>query len=148
MSVIVMREEILQVADALYWDAMGARAYLHAVVKEPYSSIDIEKDVIKAWANRLYIAQQCAYILTYAHRDDCDKSINLFDESDPWNHGADLITNPARFYRVLESVKYNIFSNGGQFMLCADDMQKLDDLIAMLARAVVGEYQKEKGKVQ
>jgi hypothetical protein len=140
-----MRDEILQVADALYWDAMGARQYLYNVIAVPGATIDEEKDAIRAWTGRLYIANQITYILTYAHHGDCSRKLDLFDDSDPWNHGADLIQNPARFYRVLESVRYNLYSNGGQVMLSGPDMQILDSLIATLARVIVGEYQKTQG---
>lgn len=145
MSVVIMRDEILQVADALYCDAMGNRAYLHAVLKEPRATIDEEKEAIGIWVGRVYIANQIAYILTYAHHADCRRKIDLFDDSDAWMHGGLLITNPARFYRVLESIRYNLYSNGGQVVLCAEDMQRLDGLIAALARVIVGEYQKTQG---
>ncbi len=148
MSVIVMRDEIEQVCDALYWDAMGARQYFHAVCNSPaypaQTSIEDDKIAIRAWANRVYVANQIAYIFTYAHRADCDKKIQQFDDKDPWNHGADLIQNPARFFRTLESIRYNLYSNGGQVMLCREDMERLDDLTASIARVIVGEYQKEK----
>lgn len=150
MSTIVMKDEIGQVRDALYWDAMGARRLLHAVCDQvpPFPSkntIDDDKSGIYEWANRVYIANQIAYILTYSHRSDCDRKIQMLDK-DCWHNGGELVKNPARFYRILESIKYNLYSNGGQVLLCHEDMERLDNLKAMLAREVVGEYQKEKGR--
>ena len=151
MSVMDMREEILTVCDALIWDAMGARQYLHTICNEPchpvQRSIDDEKSIIAAWGNRVYVANQIAYIFTYSRNADCSREINLLDDADPWNHGADLITNPARFYRTLESIRYNLYSNGGQIMLCHEDMERLNNLIAALARVIAGEYQRGKEKV-
>ena len=146
MSVIDKRDEILQVCDALYWDAMGERKYLHTISNEPghpsSRTIDDEREIIAAWANRVYVANQVAYIFTYSHNPDCVMVINQFNDADAWKNGAELIKNPARFYRVLESIRYNLYSNGGQIMLCREDMERLDDLMAALARVVVGEYQR------
>ena len=149
MSVIETRDEINQVCDALYCDAMGERKYFYAVNNGPRNptttTIDEDKDQIAAWGNRVYIANQIAYILTYSHREDCNLMINLMDR-DEWKNGGDLITNPARFYRVLESIRYNLYSNGGQVMLCREDMERLNDLIAVIARVIVGECQRGKGE--
>jgi hypothetical protein len=146
MSVMGKRDEIIQVCDALYWDAMGERKYLHTISNEPCHpvsrTIEDEKSIVAAWGNRLYVANQIAYIFTYSHHAECNMKIDLLDESEAWKHGADLITNPARFYRVLESIEYNLYSNGGQVMLSGQDMQRLKDLIAAVARVVVGEYQR------
>lgn len=148
MSVIVMRDEINQVCDALYWDAMGRRQIFYAVVdkENPFpsqSKVDDERDAIAAWGNRVYIANQLAYILTYSHRSGCDRKIDMIDRDD-WKHGGELVGDYARFYRILESIKYNLWSNGGQVMLCREDMERLDNLIAWLARECVGQYQKGK----
>lgn len=146
MSVIDKRDEILQVCDALYWDAMGERKYLHTISNEPghplSRTIDDERGIIAAWANRVYVANQVAYIFTYSHNADCDMRIDLLNESEVWKHGAELVQNPARFYRVLESIRYNLYSNGGQIVLCREDMERLNDLMAVLARVVIGEYQR------
>ena len=146
MSVIVLKSEIEQIADALYWDAMGQRHYIHTICN-PKSGITIRsglddiKDVIGAWTNRLYVANQIAYIFTYCHRDDCGKEINQLDRDD-WKNGNELIAKPTRFFHILESVKYNLYSNGGQVMLSGDDMQKLDCLTAMVARRIVCDVSK------
>ena len=148
MSTVIMRDEIIQVADALYWDAMGERKLIHTIVKSTHPlhhTINEEKEIIAAWANRIYVANQCAYIFTYAHRQDCSRKIDLFDESDVWNNGAFLIKNKARFYRVLESIQYNLYSNGGQCMLCAEDMGAMRSLMEHLASAVIGDYQRMVG---
>jgi hypothetical protein len=103
--------------------------------------------MIHAWGNRVYIANQCAYILTYAHRADCKCNINFIADRNQCRHGADLLLNIGRFYRTLESIQYNLYSNGGQCMLCHQDMVRLDTLIEQVGRDIVGEYQREKGKV-
>jgi hypothetical protein len=148
MSTIILRDEILQVADALYCDAMGARNYLHTVIDEPAHplkfSIEDEKSLIYAWVNRLYVANQIAFIFTYSHKAECDRKIALFDEQDIWHDGAELIQNPARWYRRLQSIGYNIISNGGQCMLCREDMERLHNLAARIASEVIGDYQRER----
>jgi len=148
MSVIVQKDEINQIADALYWDAMGERQFVRVLYGgQPgdtlkNSSMDEIQDTIGAWTNRLYVSNQIAYIFTYSHRDDCDKTINQMDRSD-WKNGMDLLKNPVRFYRMLESVRYNLISNGGQIMLSGQDMERLNDLIGLVARGIVYDADKK-----
>lgn len=150
MSTIVMRDEIKQIADALYWDALGERNLLHCVIDAPChpctNSIDDERSMIIAWANRIYVANQIAYIFTYSHRADCDRKIDQFSGDEHFTHGGDLITNKARFYRMLQGVEYNLYSNGGQYMLSHEDTERLQKLMATLASSVIGDYQREKAR--
>lgn len=142
MSTIILKDEIEQIADALLYDAYGPRE-LHNVWKIPREAgIDTYKTEITAWANRVYIANQIAYILTYSHRDDCDKSITMIADETQWKHGGNLLSDYPRFYRVLESVLYNLYSNGGQVMLSGEDMQKYEEIMGLVAREIVGMYQK------
>ena len=150
MSVIDKKQDIEQITDALLYDAMGSRQFVYAVCPElnqMKASVDDYKDIIHAWANRVYISNQCAYILTYAHRDDCDKTINMLTDTDHLNQGGHLLSDLPRFYHILESIKYNLYSNGGQVILCGEDMTRLNDLMAFVSREIVGMYQKEKGQV-
>ena len=148
MSTIPMKEEIEQVFDALYCSVMGNARYHFAVIDRAAipdilkASVDDQRDHIWAWANRVYIANQCAYILTYAHRGDCDRNIDFISDAAQCHHGGQLIQNPGRFYRMLQSIQYNLVSNGGQCMLCREDMERLENLIAVLASELVGEYQR------
>jgi hypothetical protein len=142
MSVIGLREEIEQVADALLYDTMGPRAFKYVWELPKDASIDDYKHEITAWANRLYISNQIAYILTYSHRDDCDKSIIMMADEKSWKHGGHLVLDYPRFYRMLESIRYNLYSNGGQVVLSGPDMQKLSEIMAVIAREIVGDYQK------
>jgi hypothetical protein len=153
MSTIVMKEEIEQVCDALCFSILGTHRYHFAVCDRVAitdtlkASVDDQKDVIWAWCNRVFIANQCAYILTYSHRADCDRMIDFIGDADHCHNGGQLIINPSRFYRMLESIRYNLYSNGGQLMLCREDMERLENLIAVLASDVVSEYQRGKVKV-
>jgi hypothetical protein len=152
MSTIVMKEEIQQVCDALCFSILGTERYHFAVYDKTAipdihtASVDDMKDHIWAWCNRVYIANQCAYILTYAHRGDCDRNIDFIVDADHCHNGGELIQNPGRFYRMLQSIQYNLCSNGGQVMLCHEDMVRLDNLIAVLAIEIIGVYQREKGR--
>lgn len=151
MSVLDKRQDIEQITDALLYDALGSRQFVHAVCNDLNAfSANVEdyKGIIYAWANRLYIANQIAYILTYSHNDDCDMTIVQLNDTNHLNHGGYLMKDIARWYRMLESIKYNLFSNGGQVMLCREDMERLDTLMSVLSREIVGMYQKEKGKVK
>jgi hypothetical protein len=151
MSVMDKRSDIEQIADALYYDAMGQRHFVYAVIPKVNAfsaSVDDYKEPVIDWCNRLYMANQCAYILTYSHNDDCDKTINLLERNEAlWAHGGHLLQDLPRFFRILESIRYNLYSNGGQVMLCGEDMARLNDLMAGIAREIVGMYQKEIGKV-
>ena len=145
MSVLDKKSEIEQIADALLWDAMGTRMIVRSVVPEldRRSALDEDyKGSIIEWSNRLYIANQIAYILTYGHHDDVDKTINMIGNEREWLHGGSLLLDFPRFYQTLESIRYNLYSNGGQYMLSGPDTEKLDNLIAVIAREIVGMYQK------
>ena len=153
MSTIVMRDEIQQVCDALCFSILGTHRYHFAVCDRTAipdalnASVDDQKGVIWEWCNRVYIANQCAYILTYSHSGDCDRKIDFIDEVNHCHNGGQLITTPSRFYRMLQSIQYNLYSNGGQCMLCHQDMVRLENLIAVLANEIIGEYQRGQVKV-
>jgi len=142
-----MKEEIEQVFDALYCSVMGSAPYHHAVIDRTAipdilkASIDDQRDHIWSWCNRVYIANQCAYILTYSHRADCDRKIDFIADYTECHNGGQLIQKPGRFYRMLQSIQYNLYSNGGQCMLCREDMERLDNLIAVIANDIIGDYQ-------
>lgn len=148
MSTIPMKEEIESVCDALCFSILGTKRYHFAVCDKTAipdihtASVDDMKDHIWSWCNRVHIANQCAYILTYAHRADCDRTIDFIADADHCHHGGELIQNPGRFYRMLQSIQYNLCSNGGQVMLCREDAERLDNLIAVIAEQMIGDYQR------
>lgn len=157
MSVMDLKSEIEQVNDALQISALsGSIGYYRAVFDQAaYADIAMygekptvqeQQDMIHAWSNRVYIANQCAYILTYAHRADCPRNLNFIADNGQCHHGGDLLDNPARLYRMLESIRYNLYSNAGQCMLCREDMDRINNLIEMVGRDIVGEYQRGKVK--
>ena len=151
MSVLDKRQDIEQIADALLYDAMGQRQFVRAVVPGVNAfcgSVDDFKDPVIDWCNRLYVANQIAYIFTYSHNDDVDTRINMIERNESlWADGGHLLQDLPRFFRILESIRYNLYSNGGQVMLCGEDMTHLNDLMAFVSREIVGMYQKEKGQV-
>jgi len=143
MSVFINTKEIKTICTALYWDKMGSHKYQHIFTDERTISDDDYRQEVYNVFNRVYIANQIAYILTYAHHEDLDKSIDLLDYDDTlWNSQPAIMTTE-RLYRTLESIEYNLYSNGGQVVLGGADMAKLQDLQKCLARDVVGKYQKE-----
>lgn len=152
MSVMDMKNEIEFVCDALCISILGSSRYHHAVCDREAipdilkATIDYQKDVVHSWCNRLYVANQCAYIFTYAHRAECDRKINFIADVGQCRHGNDLIANIGRFYRTLESIRYNMYSNSGQCMLCREDMDRLNTLIEYIGRDIVWEYQRGKVK--
>jgi hypothetical protein len=152
MSVIVMRDEIESVCDALCFSLLGSGRLHYAVCDKTAvpdilkASVDDMKGHIWEWCNRVYLANQCAYILTYSHRGDCNKTLDFIADVNQCKNGGQLITNPDRLYRMLQSIQYNLYSNGGQYLLCHEDMIRLDNLIAVVANELIGEYQREKVK--
>lgn len=155
MTVADLKEEIEAVCDALQFSVLGCSCSWHRAIFDQSAYADIamlgekptieqQQDMIHAWCNRLYVANQCAYIFTYAHHPECNRKINFISDRDHCHHGAELIQNPARLYRTLEYIKYNLYSNGGQCMFSGEDMARLDELIALIARDIVGEYQRGK----
>jgi hypothetical protein len=142
MSVFINDEEIKTICTALYWDKMGMRKYAHIFTTDRTLSDDDYRQEVYNVFNRVYIANQIAYILTYAHHEDLDKEIDLLDYDGLWNDQPSCRTTEY-LYRTLESIEYNLYSNGGQMVLGFEDLQKLKDLMAVLARDVVGKYQRE-----
>lgn len=159
MSVMEMREEIQQVNDALQCSLLGCSSGYHRAVFDQAAYADIaafvqtptieqQQDMIHAWCNRLYVANQCAYIFTYSHRSDCDKKINFIAPRNECHNGGLLLAKIDRFYRMLESIRYNLYSNVGLCMLCREDMDRLNNLIEQIGRDIVAAYQRKEAGVE
>lgn len=147
MSTVTLKEEIEAVHDALCYSLMGSQRYHHAVFDRAAAgeiavfgskpTVDDQKNMIWSWCNRVYIANQIAYILTYAHHPDCNRAIEYIADSDHCNGGGALLQKPSEFYNKLQSIRYNLYSNGGQCMLNGEDMARLDNLIAAVAAEII-----------
>lgn len=82
------------------------------------------------WLRRLHVANQCAYILNYEHRDDLDTTIRLLETGGImdryWSYG------PREMLTKLQLILYNLHTFTGKVMLGAEDLSRLE--------AVIGSY--------
>lgn len=143
MSVCDAREEIQQVCDALLMDQYGSGRFARAVFNQeaaaeiavfgkPATQDEI-KSMIYHWCNRVYMANQIAYIMTYSHHPECSREINDIGDEGTFRKGGDLLGNLRRFHGTLKHIRYNLYSNSGRYMLCREDMDRLDTLIEWTA---------------
>jgi hypothetical protein len=147
MSVVECKEEIEQVCDALLCNQYGQGQFSRAVFnhaaaaeiiiygKQPTQ--DEIRSMIWNWCNRVYMANQCAYILTYSHHPECSTKINFIGDENTFHKGGDLLANLRRFHGTLQHIRYNLYSNGGRYILCHEDMDRLDTLIEWVASAAL-----------
>ena len=88
---------------------------------------------IKAYFNRVAIANELAIMLTY---EDADKTIHGLDDADI--KPDDSVTgSPKRIYHSLTGIQYNLVANSGSIMFSQKDQQKLDDLTAHFAYVII-----------
>lgn len=135
------KEEIENVCDALRLDQIGQGRFYRQVFNRDASCqyihsgfMPIQEEMqawIHEWCNRIYMANQCAYIMTYSHREDCDRTIS--DISDKCTGGFALLANLKKFYETLTHIRYNLWSNGGNMMLSSKDEDRLNALIEVVA---------------
>lgn len=88
---------------------------------------------IICWVDRLYIANQLAFHQTYTRTNKFE--IETLDDKDITPQGLNWDTK--KLYDWLNSVNYNIYSNGGRSFLSRDDHERLKGLISGLARRII-----------
>lgn len=103
-------------------------------LKQYKGTFDDECTNIVCWVDRLYIANQLAYHTTYTYREG-KFEVELLDDSDIKSNGCNW--DNKKLYSFLNSLHYNIFSNGGRSFLSEEDMNRLDSLISSVARNII-----------
>lgn len=95
------------------------------------SDIDeVSETHIGEWVERLYIANQLAFITQYRERTQIDF---LPDEIST----GKMPMSMRELYKSLSSIQYNLFNNAGRCFLSGDDMERLTNLIAATARRII-----------
>lgn len=89
---------------------------------------------IVCWVDRLYMANQLAYHTTYTYRDG-KFEIEMLQDEDIKSNG--LNWDNKKLYSFLNSLHYNLFSNGGRCFVSEDDLDRLDSLISIIARKII-----------
>jgi hypothetical protein len=139
MSVIVQNEKIESVMKSLILDYQGRRDISRAVLTyEEEHRLNMfgpstEKEQINnimCWCNRLFWANQLAYMCTYQDADR--KLLDLDEHSKARPHGG-----RKTLYRDLMSIRYNLCSNSGRVFLSKDDMEKFDNLCTIVADRII-----------
>lgn len=104
--------------------------YLKSLISDNWERDDAAEDHIHYWMNRLYWANQLAYMLTYG---DADRTIRDLPEG----YHKVIPMGLKQLYAQLQSIQYNLVSNGGRVMFGKDDMERLENLIASVARRII-----------
>jgi hypothetical protein len=90
---------------------------------------DCREMAIKAYFNRVAIANELAIMLTYS---DSDCTVHGLDKSDI-KIDLQCTGTSKKIYHTLSSIQYNLVANSGSMMFSADDEQILNNLIAHFA---------------
>jgi len=103
-------------------------------LKQYKGTFDDECANIICWVDRLYIANQLAYHTTYTSHEN-KFEVELLDDPDIKNNGCNW--DNKKLYSFLNSLHYNLISNGGRSFISEEDMNRLDALISITARKII-----------
>ena len=96
-------------------------------------SIDYESFILNKitwWLQRVYASNQMAYIWQYAHNGSVSKEIEKIDMESL--NGKKLATY--ELYAQLRSLRYNLYTNGGNCFIQEKDLTFLNEIISGLER--------------
>ena len=128
MSVMDKRQEILRVGKTILWqyrDDFTTYFKFAYPYENEYTDFDNFKDTaitLKAWMERLYIANQLAWALTYEHKKKFE--IERYEAGElekVKSYDTATIKGMVEFIRELDSIAYNLISNGGRTFLSRYD---------------------------
>ena len=91
---------------------------------------DTKMRFIVSWMERVYVANQMAYIFNY--RDE-EQTISFLEESH-------LKFNPMSMkamYEELEGIEYNLYTGAARTFLSEEDMTRLQNLKASIAKEII-----------
>jgi hypothetical protein len=111
-----------------------AERWEHAALVGPSKKEDEEdytRSLIRPFVFRLYLANAMAERYTYMKGDTAEFVIPLFELP-----GGKILSLPA-LLRKLESLRYNIVTNGGNTFLGVKDDEKLNDLIERIKSELI-----------
>jgi len=91
---------------------------------------------IVSFLDRLYIANQCAYIYEY---EDADRTISRLVVT------RVLPYSLSDFIKEAESLRYNLYTNSGRVFLGEEDLDRLDRMIDAAKDLIIEGYER-KGK--
>jgi hypothetical protein len=94
---------------------------------------DEDRNII-CWVDRLYVANQLAFHQTYSWGEGRFE-ITPLDEEDI--NPNSIHWDYRKLYDFLNSLHYNLFSNGGRSFISTEDMARLDGLIGGVARRII-----------
>ena len=98
---------------------------------------------INCFVDRLYIANQLAWYYNYGdwynqeNGDGHDKTKGPIDRLEKNDVKNGMSMNTKRALKLLNSVSYNIYTNGGNSFLSKKDSEKLDRMIEQLKSEII-----------
>ena len=135
---------------ALTWAIIANNNHREAIkiVRDKYETMifkmgsDAEDNRIKSFFDRVYIANQLAYYVSY--QDECAhdgsfKVERLQDEDiAPFTKANNKqLNSPRAIYNFLTSIRYNIISQAGRSFLDEQDSERLENLIQHFASIII-----------
>jgi hypothetical protein len=134
MSVILFgKDEIVKIAKGLLHlelvEILPLRDGDQFAIKEIYKgdrNAFFESRVVK-FVQRAWAANQMVHLLQYRHHNDISHEIDILEGEDLALYGAGY--QQKELLRELKSLRYNIFSNDGNYFLSKPDEELLDVFI-------------------
>ena len=135
---------------ALAWAIIANNNHREAIkiVRDKYETMlfkmnsEDEDNRIKSFFDRVYIANQLAYYISY--QDECSKDgsfkIERLQDEDiaPYTKARNKQLNSSRaIYNFLTSIRYNIISQAGRSFLDEQDSERLENLIQHFAISII-----------
>jgi hypothetical protein len=109
---------------------------LHDMINlSPEKNEVVMKSQIESFWNRIFLANQVAYILQYADMKGVSREIQFLEDKH--------VINDSKYYKLenvykdLRQLDYNLHTNAGRTFLSGDDMEKLRNLIARIALEII-----------
>jgi len=95
---------------------------------------------IYAFVERLYIANRLAY--SYQYGDDDPITIPRLKKED----FAGMPYRAKEFIEILNSIRYNLYTNNGQCFLGQEDMERIDRLLDTARWLYIAQLEEELGR--
>ena len=111
----------------------------------PFDKEIFIQNKIKWWLQRVFASNQMAYIWQYAHNDSISKEIEKIDMDSL--QGRQLPNY--ELYGELRSLRYNLYTNGGNCFIQEKDLTFLNEIISGLERReAVKKFDQDKESIE
>lgn len=105
----------------------------HEVIDVCYdgNKADFVENRLFRFVQRLFIANQVAYMLQYRHNHAISSELEIL-ESDDLKFGNRKLMSVDELLKELNSIYYNVFTNDGNYVLSKPDEEMLESIIGSL----------------